>query len=195
MNMVMNSKMTQADAQPALILIDVQQGFDHPKWGRRNNPAAEQYMASLLQHWREQERPVIHVRHQSQEADSPLRSGQAGYEFKPLLGPIAGEAIFTKKVNSAFIGTELEAYLHVKGISRLVIAGLTTDHCVSTSTRMAGNLGFHVMLASDACATFDRRDVNGELILADDIHRIHLASLHNEFCQVMSSAQILALPA
>lgn len=181
--------------QTALILIDVQQGFDDPKWGQRNNPAAEQYIAALLQHWREREQTVIHVRHQSQEPDSPLRAGQAGYEFKSLAHPLAGEAIFTKKVNSAFIGTELEAYLHVKNIKRLVIAGLTTDHCVSTSTRMAGNLGFEVTLAADACATFDRADVDGVLIPAEEIHRIHLASLHNEFCTVKNTADIIALQA
>lgn len=179
-------------AQTALMLIDVQQGFDHPKWGRRNNPAAEQYMASLLQHWREQELPVIHVRHQSQEPDSPLRTGQAGYEFKPLTRPLAGEAIFTKQVNSAFIGTELEAYLLAKNIRQLVIVGLTTDHCVSTTTRMAGNLGFDVVLAADACATFDRLDVNGKSIPAEEIHRVHLSSLHNEFCRVRNTAEIIA---
>jgi len=181
--------------QTALLLIDVQQGFDDPKWGQRNNPAAEQYMAALLQHWREREQIVIHVRHQSQEPDSPLRAGHAGYEFKPLAHPLAGEAIFTKKVNSAFIGTELEAYLHVKNVKQLVIAGLTTDHCVSTSTRMAGNLGFEVILAADACATFDRVDVDGVLIPAEEIHRIHLASLHNEFCTVRNTADIIALQA
>lgn len=191
----MNSTTTQASqmAQTALILIDVQLGFDHPKWGHRNNPAAEQYMASLLQHWREHERPVIHVRHQSQEPTSPLRLGQPGYEFKPLTRPVSGETIFTKKVNSAFIGTELEAYLHVKGIKDVVIAGLTTDHCVSTTTRMAGNLGFNVIVASDACATFDRTDVHGEWMLAEDIHRVHLASLNHEFCEVRTTEQILAL--
>lgn len=178
--------------QTALLLIDVQQGFDDPKWGQRNNPAAEQYMAALLQHWRERERTVIHVRHQSQEAGSPLRVGQPGYEFKNLTRPLIGEAIFTKKVNSAFIGTELEAYLYVKNINQLVIAGLTTDHCVSTSVRMAGNLGFDVILAADACATFDRADVNGVLIPAEEIHRIHLASLHNEFCTVRNTSEIIA---
>lgn len=179
-------------AQTALILIDVQQGFDHPKWGQRNNPAAEQYMATLLQHWREQELPVIHVCHQSQEPDSPLRAGQDGFEFKPLARPLAGETIFTKKVNSGFIGTELEAWLQAKGIKQLVIAGLTTDHCVSTTTRMAGNLGFSVELVADACATFDRPGVNGELIPADEIHRLHLASLHNEFCIVRNTADVIA---
>ncbi len=179
-------------AQTALILIDVQQGFDHPKWGRRNNPAAEQYMATLLQHWREQGQPVIHVRHQSTEADSPLRPGQPGFDFKPLTHPLPGETVFTKKVNSAFIGTELGSYLQMKNIQQLVIAGLTTDHCVSTSTRMAGNLGFEVILAADACATFDRPDVDGILIPAEDIHRVHLASLHHEFCTVQNTAGIIA---
>ncbi|MFZ6654317.1 cysteine hydrolase family protein [Undibacterium sp. TJN19] len=177
----------------ALILIDVQQGFDHPKWGKRNNPAAELHIASLLQHWREQDQTVIHVQHQSVEPDSPLRADQPGCEFKALARPLSDEVVFAKQVNSAFIGTGLEAYLQSKGISQLVIAGLTTDHCVSTTTRMAGNLGFNVSLAADACATFDRPGTDGINISADDIHRIHLSSLHNEFCQVKTTSEIIAL--
>jgi len=175
-----------------LLLIDVQKGFDDPKWGVRNNPDAEKNIERLLEAWRTQGQPVIHVQHRSTEPDSPLRPGTAGCEFKPEGEPREGEAIFGKSVNSAFIGTSLEEHLRGNGIDHLVIAGFTTDHCVSTTTRMAGNLGFPTILVSDATATFDRKGLDGAQLSADEIHRVHLASLNGEFCQVMSTAEVLA---
>lgn len=177
--------------QAALILIDVQQGFDDPSWGNRNNPDAEKNIVRLLAKWRERHLFVIHVKHCSTKPNSPLRPNTPGYEFKPEATPLGNEVVFTKKVNSAFIGTHLKDYLHKQSISSLVVAGLTTDHCVSTTTRMAGNFGFDVRLVSDGTATFDRRDVSGRTFSADEIHNIHLASLHNEFCQVVTTEEVL----
>ena len=174
----------------ALLLIDVQQGFDNPSWGTRNNRDAEENIISLLQLWREKGGEVIHVQHCSLEEGSPLREGQPGCEFKPEVLPLSEEKVFKKNVNSAFIGTGLEDYLHKLKISSLVIVGLTTDHCVSTTTRMAGNLGFKAFLVEDATATFDRRDKNGKHFSAEEIHQVHLASLHNEFCEVVTTEKI-----
>ena len=175
----------------ALLVIDVQKGFDDPCWGNRNNPHAESNIALLLSAWRRKQSPVIHIQHCSVEPDSPLRPNRPGNEFKEESMPIAGEQRFTKTVNSAFIGTNLEQYLRDQGITNLVVVGLTTDHCVSTSTRMAGNLGFNVTLVEDATATFDRKGPDGVEYGADDIHRIHLASLNKEFCRVRSTEWVL----
>ncbi|MFK8012042.1 MAG: cysteine hydrolase family protein [Marinicellaceae bacterium] len=175
----------------ALVSIDYQKGFDEPVWGIRNNPDAEIKMASLMAHWRKNNWPVIHVQHCSVEPDSPLRSGYSGNDFKEELKPKNGEAIFKKSVNSGFIGTDLQQYLDDNSIKSLVIAGLTTDHCVSTTTRMAGNYGYEVTLVSDATATFDRTGEDGTYYSADQIHRIHLASLNGEFCTVKTTNEVL----
>ena len=176
----------------ALLSIDVQKGLDDPSWGVRNNPDAEAKIALLLSAWRKKGLPVIHIQHCSVEPNSPLRPELPGNEFKDEAKPLPGEKVFTKTVNSAFIGTKLEQYLRGNDIESLVVVGLTTDHCVSTSTRMAGNLGFNVTLVSDATATFDRKGEDGTHYSADQIHKIHLASLNGEFCTVLTTNEVLS---
>ncbi len=178
-------------SKKALLIIDVQKGFDDPSWGKRNNPDAESNIALLLAEWRHHSQPVIHIRHCSVEPDSPLRPDLPGNEFKMETQPLPEEKQFSKSVNSAFTGTDLEKYLREHDISSLVIVGLTTDHCVSTSTRMAANLGFKVTLIADATATFDREGYDGTLYSAADIHRINLVSLNGEFCIVRSTTEVL----
>jgi nicotinamidase-related amidase len=175
----------------ALLVIDVQKGLDDPSWGKRNNPDAESNIALLLSEWRKHELPIIHIRHYSVGSNSPLRPELPGNEFKEEAQPLPEEKQFSKSVNSAFIGTELEKYLQEHQISSLVIVGLTTDHCVSASTRMAADLGFNVTLISDATATFEREGYDGALYSADDIHKINLVSLHGEFCIVRSTEEVL----
>ena len=107
----------------ALLLIDVQQGFDDPYWGNRNNPDAEQKIAVLLEAWRASHRPVVHVQHCSVMPGSPLSPAVPGVAFKVESAPVAGEPVFQKSVNSAFIGTELEFYLRQHDLNFLVIVG------------------------------------------------------------------------
>ena len=175
-----------------LLVVDVQQGFDAPSWGRRNNPHLEQRVADLLRVWRGTGRPVVHVRHMSTDPSSPLRPGQPGNAFKPETAPVAGEAVIEKSVNSAFIGTSLEIDLRRAGCRGLIIVGLTTNHCVSTTARTAGNLGFVTSVVSDATATFDRVGPDGIEYRAELIHAMALSDLHGEFATVVDTAAVVA---
>lgn len=179
------------DHATALLLIDVQVGLDDPCWGSRNNPGAEALLAQLLDLWRRHGWPIFHVQHLSQRATSPLHPGRPGVELKPEVRPRPHEPVIQKRVNAAFIGTDLEARLRAAGIRRLVVGGLTTDHCVSTSVRMAANLGFETIILADATATFSRTGPDGRAWSAQDLHDAELASLHGEFATVRTAAELL----
>ena len=114
----------------ALLIVDVQQGFDVAGyWGPRNNPDCEDNIAVLLHTWRQRGRPVVFVRHDSTETSSPLRPGQPGNTFKAV---VTGEPdlLITKTVNSCFHGTpDLDAWLRTRNLDGFVLAGITTNHC------------------------------------------------------------------
>jgi nicotinamidase-related amidase len=175
-----------------LLLVDLQRAIDDPRWGRRNNPALEANLARLLAAWRASGRPVIHVRHDSTEPGSSYRPDGPGAPFKPEAAPRPGEAVVAKRVNSAFIGTDLEQRLRAAGLGRLVVAGVITNNSVEATVRMAGNLGFAVAVVSDATATFDKRDLRGRLWAAEDVHALSLANLSGEYAEVVEVDEVVA---
>ncbi|CAG7972093.1 unnamed protein product [Penicillium olsonii] len=211
----------------ALILIDNQLGFTNPStvsyWGTtRSNPQYEDNIQSLLGAFRAAKSSnstlmeVIHVFHSSLSPESPFHPSHPSKGITPLEfatpAPDGSEPVFWKSVNSAFIGTGLEAYLREKGFRQLIIAGLTTDHCVSTTTRMAANLGVvdrypdgpvrlrsdgthenelnvdkgRIVLVDDATATFGKAGIDSETI-----HRVSVASLDGEFADAFSTKEVV----
>jgi nicotinamidase-related amidase len=179
--------------KPALILVDIQKGMDDRNYfkGERNNPMAEENAKKALDYFRAHDLPIFHVQHCSTDPQSSLVMGKPGNEIKDIVKPLAGEPVITKNVNSAFIGTDLKEKLDILGIKKLVIVGLTTDHCISTTVRMAGNLGFDTYLLSDATAAFDKFDPDGQYFPAEIIHQTSLASLNGEFARVLKTEPFL----
>ncbi len=187
--------MSLRDKKPALLLIDLQQAFlDEDFWGgNRNNPDAENVCSDILDKWRELNLPLFHIRHSSQDQNSLLHSSKPGFAFNDLIVPQSNESIITKNVNSAFIGTNLKETLESQNIDTLVIVGLTTNHCISTTTRMAGNFGFNTYLISDSTATYNRLGVDGEMYDAELMHFTALASLNKEFATVIDSDELFKI--
>lgn len=179
----------------ALILIDIQKGFDNlePFGGERNNPQAEHNASLLLNYWRKNTWPLFHVKHCSLKPNSPLAEGQPGNEIKDEVKPLPGETLIRKNVNSAFIGTDLKEQLDALGIRTVVIAGLITQHCISTTARMAGNYGYNTYVLSDATAAFNSRGLSGESYPAELVHQISLSTINREFATVLPTGELLEI--
>ncbi|KAF5861036.1 hypothetical protein ETB97_000790 [Aspergillus alliaceus] len=211
----------------ALVLIDNQAAFTHPTyWGTsRSNPSYERNIQSLIQVFRAAiksksragiAKEIIHIFHSSTTPISPLHSNDPGNGIRPLefAQPASdgSEVVMWKCVNSGFIGTDLEAHLRVRGIRQVLFAGLTTDHCVSTTVRMAANLGVvdqypdgpltfnpehgihnqacvdrgRIILVADATATWAKGGFD-----AETIHAVSVASLEGEFADVMKTKDVV----
>ena len=181
------------DKRTVLIPIDVQRGFDYPPWGRRDNPAMEANGRRLLAAWRGSGRPLIHVRHDSVVDGSTLHPSHPGNAFRDGFEPLAGEVAIGKSVNAAFIGTDLDLRLRRLGATSVALFGISTDMCVSTTARVASNLGYRTIVIGDACACFDLPDGLGGTIAAEDISRAHLATLRAEFAEIIDTDAAIAL--
>jgi nicotinamidase-related amidase len=169
--------------EAALLVIDVQKAIDHPSWGERNNPQAEQNIAALLRVWRMTGRPLYHIRHDSTEPASHYRPGQPGHDFKQETEPLPGEIVIAKRTNSAFIGTGLERWLREANQGTLIVTGVITNNSVEATVRMAGNLGFETFLVEDATFTFGRKDWHGSFHPAAEVHAMSLANLDGEYAR------------
>ena len=176
----------------ALLLVDIQKAFlekDYPGL-IRNNENAEFICGKILKKWRTLDLPIIHVRHSSTNPESKLHKSRPGFEFNDYVTPLETEMVLTKEVNSAFIGTNLENILIKSHIDTLVIVGMTTNHCISTTVRMSGNLGFDTYLISDSTACYNTKGLNGEIIDCNTIYNSALASLQEEFATVIDSKEL-----
>jgi nicotinamidase-related amidase len=173
-----------------LLPVDLQQAFDAPPWPRRWNEHVDANGLALLAAWRTAGRPIIHVRHDSVEEGSSLAPGAPGNAFRPGFGPQGDEPLVTKSVNSAFIGTDLDLRLKRLGARHVVVFGISTDMCVSTTVRTGANMGWDMILVPDACDCFDLPDGSGGTVTAEDIQRAHVATLGVEFCRILSTAEL-----
>jgi nicotinamidase-related amidase len=174
----------------ALIIIDMQQGMTWATLPERNNPGAEVEILGLLNHWRAKCLPIVHVRHLSRTPGSLFWPGQPGVEFQPTLAPLDNEHVVEKNVPDAFIHTGLERWLHQRGISQLVIVGVSTNNSVEATARTSGNLGFKTFVASDATFTFAKADFHGNHHSAEEVHAMSLANLNGEYATVLTAADI-----
>ncbi|MFC5379395.1 cysteine hydrolase family protein [Aquipuribacter nitratireducens] len=184
------------DADTALVVVDVQDGFDDPAWGTRDNAGAEAAVAALVAAWRGSGRPVVLVRHDSAHAASPLHPTSPGNAYKgevtEALGGASPDLLVTKTVNSSFHGTpDLAAWLRERGTRQLVVCGVQTNFCCETTARVGANLGFDVLYALDATWTYDLPGFSGGTVPASLLREVTATNLANEFCRVVRTATLL----
>ena len=176
----------------ALVVVDVQEGFADPSWGPRNNPAFEGNLQRLLEAWAAAGHPLVYVRHDSSEADSPLHPHRRGNQLQELLATASPDLLVTKQVNSSFHGSpDLHGWLRGNGLTGIVVTGITTNHCCETTARVGGNLGYDVRFVLDATYTFDRTGPDGSTMTADELARATATNLHGEFATVVATADLV----
>jgi len=168
-----------------LMVIDMQIAIDDPCWGKRNNPGAEKNIEKLLELWRSNSEPVLHVKHMSLDSCSPYHPSKPGNAFKSGNQPEKDEWVLKKETNSAFINTSLEADLNKQGIKNIVITGVKTNNSVEATARHAGNLGFCTIVVADACFTFAQTGISGQHYDANLVHDVSLSNLQDEYAEIM----------
>ena len=172
--------------QRALVVIDVQRGFEDPALGPRDNPDAEENVAKLIDAWRRRDDPIVVVQHDWQ--GGPLERGTPGFELKDA---VAGEPDLriVKTVHSSFHGdVDLDAWLRERGIGAIAVCGIQTNFCCETTARIGCDLGYDVWFVLDATHTFDDTAPDGEVVPAAEIARMTGINLQDEFAEVVTTA-------
>jgi nicotinamidase-related amidase len=181
-------------ADPALLLIDVQEAFrmgqaEGYPWA---NPQAEAAIAALLAGFRAAGLPVLHVLHHGTDPADPHHPDHPGAQPMAVAQPLAAEPVIIKTGSSAFIGTDLGDRLAALGNPPLVVAGGAANYCVESTVRMAGNLGHRVTVAADALINYQKTLRDGRVMPPADVLAVVLATLDGEFAHVTDTADILS---
>lgn len=176
----------------ALIVVDVQRGFDDAEyWGPRNNPDCEANISLLIEAWRSQGWPLVYVKHNSETPSSPLAVGSKGNEFKDVVKG-KPDLLVEKTVHSAFYGEpDLDAWLRSNEISGVAVCGIQTNMCCETTARMASDLGYEMLFVEDATHTFDIVTPTKKVYRAREVARYSALSIADEFGRVVRTSDLV----
>jgi len=178
----------------ALMLVDVQKDyFPGGKMELVGSVDAGRQAGRLLAYFRDENLPIIHIRHLSVRKDAAFfLPGTDGIDFHENVRPAAGEKVFEKVFPNSFRDTGLKAHLDSLGVRKLVVCGMMSHMCVDATVRAAFDFGYTCLVAHNACAT---RDLvfNGVAIAARDVHGAFMAALAAVYAGVQSTEEIIAL--
>lgn len=175
-----------------LVILDVQDAIDHPNWDGKNNPEYVVVIKRLLDHWRSNGWPVLHVKHNEQTPTSSYYVHGPWNGIKKDVAPLRGETVILKQENCAFIGTELDAILKRMRVKRLVLTGVVIHNSMDATVRAGKALGYSIILPSDATTAVPVVGAHGKSWDATTVHELTLAMLGDEYADVMSSDDVIA---
>jgi len=186
-------------SQTALIVVDIQNEYYAGKnfRGQMVIPDGDKVLKNsqkLVSYAHQKGMQVYFVRHIAPK-DSPLfAEGSVYARFHQDLQPSARDAIITKATPSSFVGTDLDAQLKKKGIKKVIVIGLMTHMCISSTARDAVPLGYNVIIPEDATATRDLDDGQGGVVDHKALQRAALAGVADVFAEIMTTKDVMALP-
>lgn len=175
----------------ALVVIDIQNDyFPGGAMELEGADAAGEKAGATLRRFREQNLPILHVRHLSVRPGATFfLPGTRGAEIHPSVQPLGGEPVIEKNFPNSFRGTALEQHLKDAGVKNLVVAGMMTHMCVDATVRHAADLGYKITLLADACAT-RAQTYGGETVPARQVHAAFLAALNGFYAKVVTTHEL-----
>ena len=176
----------------ALIIVDLQNDyFDGGKFPLVGTAAAAGNAARLLDAARARGDLVVHIRHESAEADAPFFApGTEGAAINAAVAPAPGETVVVKKAINAFQGTDLKDVLDANGVSDVAIAGAMSHMCIDAVTRAAVDYGYPATVVHDAVATRDL-GFGGRIVAAADVHAAFMSALAFGYANLVSTDDYL----
>ena len=175
-----------------LLIIDIQRDyFPGGAYPLVEPEAAAQSAQRLLERFRAEGRPVVHLQHVWDAPDATfMRPGTDGVEIHPLVAPAGGEPVIQKAHPNGFLETDLEQRVGELGIDELVVVGMMSSMCVDATVRAAVDKGLDATVVHDGCAApdlrFGERDVP-----ADAVHAAFMAALADGYAQVVGADELL----
>lgn len=172
----------------ALLIIDIQNDYFPGGRAELTQPdAALAHAEKLLQYFRREQRPVIHVQHINvREGASFFLPETEGVGIHERLTPIKGEHLVVKNYPNSFYRTSLLDIIKSGGITELVVCGMMTHMCIDTTVRAAKDHELPVTLLWDACATKDM-EFRGERVPAAQVQAAFMAALSGMFATVTTT--------
>ena len=185
-----------ADLKPAslreacLVLIDYQYEYVAGPIALPNAGAAIASAARLLAQARSIGTPIIHVAHKGRSGGLFDRAAERG-AIVSAVAPLPGEPVVEKPLPNAFADTDLQARLTAAGRKNIILAGLMTHMCVSSTARAALDLGFRTTIDANGCATRDLPDGCGGVVPAETVHEVALVELSDRFAIIARNSEDL----
>lgn len=176
----------------ALILIDIQNDyFDGGKFPLEQSREAGENSARLLEYFRENNMPVVHIQHITDIPNAPFfEKGTQGVDIHPLVAPEKGEPVVVKHFPNSFKETTLQSHLDELQVDSLVIAGMMSNMCVDSTTRAAADLGYTCTVVHDACAAASL-EFEGTTCPAPLVHAAFMAALKSAFATMKPTDELV----